>query len=190
MDLKRTIRNLLLGAVALTGAGGVNVRECVHQGRASALVQHKRPYDLDEKTGLYLYRDVDDPELVWNVITTAGRDFLHLQGYGSSGLGANGLNYIALSNDTLTETSASTTLSTEITANGLARAQGTVAHTTGTNTSTVDKTFTCSTSAQAAQKAALFTAISVGIMNHALSFTQRSLQVGDTLEITYTITLG
>lgn len=129
-------------------------------------------------------------ETVHNVITNAGRDFLHLQGYGTTGLGANGLNYIALSNDTLTETTASTTLSTEIVANGLTRAQGTVNHTVGTNTTTVSKVFTCATAPQAAQKAALFTASSSGTMNHALAFTQRSLQIGDTLTITFTITLG
>lgn len=128
-------------------------------------------------------------EVVHNTITTVGRDFLHTQGYGTSPA-ANGLNYIALSDDAVTETSASTTLSNEIAANGLTRAIGAVAHTGGTNTTTVSKTFTCATSAQAAQKAALFTASSGGTMNHVLGFTQRSLQVGDTLQITFTITLG
>lgn len=128
-------------------------------------------------------------ETVENLITNAGRDFLHSQGYNSSGLGANGLNYIALSNDTVGETAASTTLSNEIAANGLTRAQGTYAHTTGTNTTTIDKTFTAS-GTQSCQKAALFTASSAGTMNHVLGFTQRSLASGDTLQITYTITLG
>lgn len=142
-------------------------------------------YVIDPESAILL--DEDETE---NVKTNAGIDYLHLQGYGSSGLGANGFNYIALSNDTLTETATSTTLSNEIAANGLSRAQGTVAHTVGTTTTTVDKTFTCATSAQAAQKAALFTAASVGTMNHALAFTQRSLQVGDTLQVTFTITLS
>lgn len=133
--------------------------------------------------------EVIGDEISHNVITTVGRDFLHTQGYGTSAA-SNGLNYIALSNDSLTETSASTTLSTEIAANGLSRAQGTVTHTTGQNTTTIAKTFTCATAPQAAQKAALFTASSGGTMNHALSFTQRSLQVGDQLAITFTITLG
>lgn len=130
-----------------------------------------------------------DEQTVRNVITNVGRDFIHTQSYGTSGA-ANGLNYIALSNDSLTENSASTTLSTEIVANGLARAQGTVTHNAGTNTTTVDKTFTCATAPQAAQKAALFTASSSGTMNHVLAFTQRSLQIGDTLQITYTLTIG
>jgi hypothetical protein len=124
-----------------------------------------------------------------NVVTTAGRDFLHQQGYASSGLGANGLNYIALSADALTETSASTTLSSEIVSNGLERAQGTVAHTPGTSVTTVAKVFTA-TGTQSARKAALFTAASSGTMCHALSFTQRDLISGDTLTIMFTITLG
>lgn len=128
-------------------------------------------------------------ETVYNVITTAGRDFLHVQGYGSAGLGSNGLNYIALSNDTLTETSASTTLSNEITLNGLGRAQGTVSHTNGTNTTTIARTFTA-TGAQSAQKAALFTLSSGGTMNHALAFSQKNLATNDQLAITFTITVG
>lgn len=129
-------------------------------------------------------------ETVWNVITNSGRDFLHQQGYQTSGLGANGLNYIALSNDTVTETATSTTLSNEIALNGLTRAQGAVTHTAGTNTTQIQKTFTCTLASQACQKAALFTAAVIGTMCHVLGFTQRSLQVGDTITITYTITLG
>lgn len=124
-----------------------------------------------------------------NVITNAGRDFLHQQGYATSGLGTNGLNWIGLSDDALTETSASTTLSNEIAASGLARAQGTVAHTAGTNTTTIAKTFTA-TGTVSCRKAALFTASSGGTMNHALSFTQKNLDSGDVLSVTFTITLG
>ncbi len=124
-----------------------------------------------------------------NVKTLAGIDFLHTQGYGSSGLGANGFNYIALSNASLTETNASTTLSSEIVANGLDRTQGTVAHTGSTSITTISHTFTAS-GAQSCQKAALFTLVSGGTMNHALAFTQRTLQTGDTILVTFTITLS
>ncbi len=159
-------------------------------GRASMTVVHKRAYDFDEAAGLYLYKEVDEPETVWNLITNAGRIFLHTQGYGTTGLGANGLNYIALSNDTVTEIATATTLSNEIAANGLTRAIGTVTLPTGSgNQTTVDKTFTA-TGTVSAQKAALFTAASVGTMNHVLGFTQRNLINADTLQITYTITLG
>ena len=185
--------------------------EALGHGRAHLAIAHMRPkswvkdpvtgldvpdvrFVRDARTGL-LVPDVDCYDLLaedesWNLITNAGRDFLHVQGYGTSGLGSNGLNYIALSDDTVTETSTSTTLSTEITPNGLGRAQGTVAHTSGTNTTSVDKTFTCATATQKAQKAVLFTAASAGTMNHVLGFTERTLIPGDTLEVTFTITLG
>ena len=192
-----------------TSVGRVSqLREDVGKGRAALLVQHMRPKDWKKnpKTGLLEpdYRwvetqvgpavSLDSAELLheeeaWNVITNVGRVFLHTQGYNTS-IAANGLNYIALSNDALTETSTSTTLSTEIAANGLTRAIGTVTLPTGSgNVTTVAKTFTAS-GAQAAQKAALFTAASTGTMNHALAFTQRTLATGDTLATTFSITLG
>ena len=183
LDLKAKAFAALMAKAPLADSWGL--------GRASCRISHKRPYDYDAATELFLYREVDEPEVVWNVITNVGRVFLHTQGYATTGIGANGLNYIALSNDTLTETATSTTLSTEIAANGLSRAQGAVVLPTGAGTqTTVDKTFTCTTAPQAAQKSALFTASAAGTMNHALAFTQRSLQVNDTLQVTFTITLG
>lgn len=162
---------------------GVGVDEGVKVGRAMGIIEHKR---FDKKTGKY---KVINREVSWNVKTTAGIDFVFAQAYGTSAQ-TNGLNYIALSNDSLTETSASTTLSTEITANGLGRAQGTYAHTAGQSTATISKTFTCATAPQAAQKAALVSASSNGTVTHILAFTQRSLQVGDQLTITFTITIS
>lgn len=184
--------------------------DAVKNGTAALLLQHMKPKDWKKnlKTGLlepdYQWRDsqigpVIDPDSAillheeerTNLITNAGRIFLHKQGYDTSGLSTNGLNYIALSNDTVTETATSTVLSTEIAANGLSRAIGTVTLPTGSgNQTTVAKTFTCATANQAAQKAALFSASSAGTMNHVLAFTQRSLIVGDTLACTFTITLG
>lgn len=169
--------------------------EQVPVGRARMVVTHRRPTDfICNEAGLFVpdplsYKMVDEPEEVWNLITNVGRDFLHVQSYGTSGIGANGLNFIALSNDTVTETAASTALSNEISANGFSRAQGAVTHTVGTNTSAIDRTFTA-TGSQAAQKSALFTAGAAGTMNHVLGFTQRALIIGDTLQITFTITIG
>lgn len=168
----------------------VSLHEGTYLRPARAVIEHRRPtrwlQDGSPDPSSYVLLSTDTAS---NVIPTAGRDFLHVQGYGSSGLGANGLNWIGLSNDALTETTASTTLSNEIAANGLSRAQGTVAHTAGATTTTITKTFTA-TGTQAAQKAALFTASSGGTMCHALSFAQRTLQSGDTLAVTFTITLS
>ena len=164
------------GKILIGMKSGIGVDEAVRVHRASGLIQHIRAGKVIAE------------EIVKNVKTTAGIDFTFAQTYGTAAQ-ANGLNYIALSNDTLTETTASTTLSTEIAANGLARAIGAYAHTGGASTATISKTFTCSTAPQAAQKAALFSASSAGTMHHALAFTQRSLQVGDQLAVTFTITL-
>lgn len=152
------------------------VSESIPAPRAKGHIAHYR-------NGVLLHE-----EIVYNLITNAGRDFIHTQSYGTSPA-ANGLNYIALSDDTVGETSSSTTLSNEITTNGLGRAQGTVTHSAGTNTTSIAHTFTAS-GTQAAQKAALFTASSSGTMNHVLGFTERTLQSGDTLQITFTITIG
>lgn len=177
------IRYLALRIAALIPGdpADVGMVERVPVRRAMGVIEHFRP---DGNGRMVLL----NREVTYNVITDVGRDFMHTQTYGTSPAG-NGLNYIALSNDALTETSASTTLSSEITLNGLGRAIGVVTHNAGTNTTTVVKTFTAS-GAQAAQKAALFTASSAGTMNHALSFTQRSLQTNDTLQITFTLTVG
>lgn len=189
----------------------VSAHDRTNLGHASLFLQHMRPKDWrrNKRTGLlepdYRWKesqigpviDLDSAELVYegesiNVKTNTGIVFLHTQGYGTSP-GANGLNYFALSNDTVTETSASTVLSNEIVANGLERAIGVVVLPTGSGViTTISKTFTCNTLAQAAQKAGLLTAGSGGILNHVLAFSggQRTLQIGDTLALTASITLS
>jgi len=123
-----------------------------------------------------------------NLITSAGKDLIAPQ-IGSTSPGANGANYIALTNTAVTPASGDTTLSGEIATNGLSRAQGTYAHTVGTNTFTITKTFTA-TGSQSAQAAGLFTASSSGTMMAENTFTQVSLANGDQLTITWTITLS
>jgi hypothetical protein len=179
---------------------GCKVRpgEVVALGRARLRIDHRRPtvWVRNPRTGLLepdprSFESLGDFGETENLITNAGRIFLHKQGYDLSGLSSNGLNYIGLSIDAVTETATSTTLSTEIAANGLSRAQGSVTLPTGAgNQTVVDHTFTCVTAPQAAQKAALFTAASAGTMNHVLAFTSRSLQIADTLQTTFTLTLG
>lgn len=129
-------------------------------------------------------------EEVHNLLTDDGRDFLHQQGYETTGLGTNGANYIALTSDTGTPAVTDTTLASEITTGGLARAQGTVAHTTGATTTTIQYTFTATATHSAVQKSGLFTAASAGIMVHEASFMSVNLQSNDQLQITWTITLS
>lgn len=125
--------------------------------------------------------------IVRNVVTKVGIDFIVAQSYGIAPL-ANGLNYIALSDDTFTETADSIALSAEISSNGLSRAQGAVAHAPGTSKVTVSKTFTA-TGAQGVKKVALFSAASLGTMNHPVALNpQLSLEALDTLQIIFEIT--
>lgn len=158
--------------------------------RAAVLIHHEVAY-YDEGSGLWLRRQVGEDELVYNIITNGGRDFIHTQAYQTTGLGANGLNYIGLSNDGGAVDPTDTTLTGELSGSGLTRAQGTVGHTAGTNTTQVQKVFTYGGgSPQGVQKSALFTAGTSGTMAHEVLFTQRTLNNLDSLTITYTITLG
>lgn len=176
----------------------MHVRDVWGNGHARVRVSHKRPYDYDERRGLYLYRNVDDDELVRvadpeevdNILLNVGRVQAHKQCYGTTGLGTNGFNYIALTNDATAPAASNTTLTSEIAANGLTRAQGTVTLASGSgNQTTVDKTFTA-TGSQSCQQTALFDASSSGNMNHHATFTQRNLITNDTIQVTFTITLG
>lgn len=153
-------------------------------------IRHERPYDFDEKRGIWLTRPVDEDELVHNLITDAGRVQLHTYCYGTASR-SNGFNYIALSNNGTAPAAGDTALTGELSGNGLSRAQGVVTLPTGSgNQTTVAYTFTFSGASQAVQKTALFDAAAVGNMNHEILFTQRTLFTSDTLTVTFTLTLA
>lgn len=159
--------------------------------KARVRIHHEVAYDRDEKTGLWLTRAISEDEEVENLILNAGRVQLHAQCYQTSGLLTNGFNYIGLSNDATAPAATDTTLTGELSGNGLDRAQGTVTPPTGSGNQTViQKVFTYTGSSQSVQKSALFTAVTSGVMAHEVTFTPRSLGSGDTLTITYTITMG
>jgi hypothetical protein len=136
------------------------------------------------RDGKEIYRHEDH-----NLITDAGKDFIAAQ-LGSTSPGTNGANYIALSSDTGAPAAGDTTLTGEITTGGLARSQGTYAHTAGTNTYTITEPFTASATHTNVQKAGLFTASSAGTMMAENTFTPVTLNSGDQLTITWTITLS
>jgi hypothetical protein len=94
--------------------------------------------------------------------------------------------YIALTNTAVTPAQSDTTLSGEIVANGLSRAAGTYAHTAGSSTFTLAKTFTA-TGSQSAQASGMFTASSSGTMCFENTFTQVTLATNDTVTVTWTI---
>jgi hypothetical protein len=159
--------------------------------KARVRIHHEVAFDFDEKAGLWLTRVIDEDEIVENLLLDAARVQLHAQCYETSGLLTNGFNWVGLSNDGTSPAAGDTTLTGELSGDGLDRAQGTVTPPTGSGSqTTIIKVFTYSGSSQAVQKAALFTAASSGVMGHEVSFTQRTLATNDTLTVTYTITLG
>jgi hypothetical protein len=136
-------------------------------------------------------------EKIGNLVTDAGRVAIHTYIYGttaqrtSEGLSGTGFNYIALSNDGTAPAAGDTSLTGELSADGLGRAQGTVTLPTGSGTiTTVENEFTYTGSSQAVQKTALFDDSSGGKMAHEILFTQRTLSNGDTLTLTFSITLA
>jgi len=127
-----------------------------------------------------------------NLRTNAGINWQYGQMAGTT---ANVCNYIALSNTAITPNATDTTLSGEITANGLQRAGPITSttynvHTSNATSYTLQNIFTCATATQAAQAAAVFndTHANGGTMCFENTFTQASLQIGDTLTVTWTIT--
>jgi len=126
---------------------------------------------------------------VHNLLTDAGRDFLHQQGYATSGITTDGANYIAVSDDGGAPADGDTSLTGEITSGGLSRAQASVSHSAGNNTTELQNTFTATASHTNVQKSALFTAATSGTMVHEATFSAVNLENNDQLQVTWTITL-
>jgi hypothetical protein len=118
-----------------------------------------------------------------NLRTNAGATWQEGQMAGTPGAACT---YIALTNTAITPNATDTTLSGEITSNGLARTLGTASYTAAATSYTVKNTFTA-TASQAAQATGLFTASSGGTMCFENTFTQVSLNTNDTLTVTWTI---
>lgn len=125
------------------------------------------------------------------LVTNAGRDAHHAQMFSTSAQPAS-MNYLAITTNTGAAFAATdTTLASELTTNGLGRAQGTYAHTAGTNTTTLTHTWTySSTGAVVIASMATFNAASVGTMGEedALSSSVTVSNSGDTCTVTFTFT--
>lgn len=130
-----------------------------------------------------------------NLLTNVGRDFLHNQGYINTSAGTRGAGFIGLTTDATTPSASDTALASELTTNGVARADAsTKTHTTGTNVSTIQNTFTATGTVTAIAKAALFNAAGPpvnGTMVHEALFSSTvTLASGDSIAVTWTINLG
>jgi hypothetical protein len=130
------------------------------------------------------------------LLTNGGRDALHAQHLGTSAQPA-AFNYVGLTANATTPAAGDTTLTAEIATagGGLIRAQATYAHTGGTNTSTLTKTFTANGSDAlpvTVAKIGVFNAVTAGTMAYEtlLNATATLTVAGDNVAITETITGG
>lgn len=145
--------------------------------------------EVNGRKGYYTYETLaQDKE---NLLTNGGRDFFHAQVYTNTAAGTRGGNFIAVSANAGGAAAGHTAVAGEITTGGLARADAdTKSHTNGTNVSTVEHTFTASAIHTDVQLSGLFNASTVGTLTHENTFTAVTLQINDTLKVTWTLTLG
>lgn len=171
----------------IDGGGSIHGWQTIQHG-----IWHDDPngdLTVNGRIGFYTFENIvkDKP----NLLTTSGRDFFHAQVYTNTSAGTRGGNYVAVTTDTGAAAAGSTTLASEISTGGLARADAdTKSHTSSTNVSTVEHTFTATAIHTAVVKSALFNAASSGQMTHENTFTTVTLQINDTLKVTWTLTLG
>ena len=128
-----------------------------------------------------------------NLLTDAGRDWMHAQVYTNTAAGTRAAGYIASTESSITPAAGNTTLTGEISTNGLARVDATTkTHGAGTNSTTLEHTFTASGAFTSVLASATFNAASVGTMPHIANFSTGSgtLATNDTLKITWTLNLG
>lgn len=130
------------------------------------------------------------------MLTNAGKD-MAASALGNTATQAAAANYIALTANATAPSATDTTLTGEITTagGGLVRAQAVYAHTTGTSTFTLSKTFTSNGS-----DSLPVTVAKIGVLNAAssgslvwetlLSTTATLSASGDSVQITETITLS
>ena len=127
-----------------------------------------------------------------NLLTTTGIAYFHDQCYTNTSAGGVGCRFNGLSQDSTTPAVGDTDLSAgsgEISTGGLNRLISDSANTVA-NETTLVKTFTASATFTTVQKSGLFNASSSGTMAHEATFTSVALVSGDTLQVTWTLTLG
>lgn len=162
-------------------------------------------YSADVNVKIFRAGQLIYDETNHNLLVDVGKNWIRTQ-IGSTSPEANGANWVGLSTNTkaphATDTCLSTTdggtTSAEITTNGLQRSQG--AYATGaTGVYTIVELFTASGTHTDVQKSALFTANASGdtcaggndgTMMAAATFTAATLNSGDQIQITWTITIS
>lgn len=124
-----------------------------------------------------------------NLVVNAGIDLIAAQMLTNTSAGTRGAGYIALTENGTAPGASDTTLTAEITTNGLARADATTkTHSAGASTTVIEHTFTASGAFSTVQKSGLFNASSAGTLLAENTFTSTALAVNDQIKITWTIT--
>lgn len=121
-----------------------------------------------------------------NLRTTVGNDYV-CDSLGKSASRPAVAEYMALSENAAGPAAGDTTLTGEITTNGLARVLATYAHTGAAILYTLAKTFTATGAFTAVQKEAIFNASSAGTMYVENTFTATALAINDQLTVTHTL---
>ena len=151
-------------------------------GYISALVNHSKENRLEQIS-----------HLTKNLLTNNGRDVFHQLCYTNTAAGTRGFGYVALTTDTTAANASHTALQgTELAANGFSRADATTkSHSAGTNSSTIEHTFTASGTVNLIHASGTFNNASSTVLGHEAVFgTDASLISGDTLKVTWTLNLG
>lgn len=126
-----------------------------------------------------------------NLLTIDGRDAFHKALYQDTTATQVGFIFVALSADSGAPSATDTILTAEITTGGLSRKlAGTRTHTDDTNQSTVETVFTATVVIPNVQKSGLFDLVTGGTLSHENTFVIANLEIGDTLTVTWTLTLG
>lgn len=128
-----------------------------------------------------------------NLLTNAGRDAFHALCYTNTAAGTRGFGYVGVTEATITPAVGDTTLASEIVTNGLTRADATTkSHSAGTNSTTVEHTFTASGAFTSVLASATFVGAGATTMGHIANFSTGSgtLATNDTLKVTWTLNLG
>ena len=130
---------------------------------------------------------------VHNVFPSGCIDKIHKMAFTDTSATELAFNFIALTADTTqTINAAQTSLTGEISTNGLSRVQATTrTHSAGTNTTLIEHTFTLSGTQSDITRAALFNASSAGTMGPFAAFSNGAtgqMVSGETVKVSITIT--
>lgn len=152
-------------------------------GYTTVQVRHWNPETNSYGDWIYLSKDKH------NLITDAGQDFFAAQCLTNTSAGTRGAGFIALTENGTAPAVTDTTLTAEITTNGLERADATTkTHSAGTDDTVIEHTFTAAASFSTVQKSGLFNASSSGTMFAENTFTSTALATNDQIKVTWTIT--